>query len=164
MRKTNASRVRRVYSSPYFSEGWALYAERVMRERGFFEQPMELLQHLNARLLRAARIVVDTSLHLGEMSFDEAVEFMRDRAALPEAVATVEVGRYCGLPTQASSYLTGYLAILAIRERYLAARGFARVGQSGLPVEVLREFHDSIAASGSLPLGLAERAVMATVG
>ncbi len=76
----------------------------------------------------------------------------------------VEVGRYCWWPTQASSYLTGCLEILAIRERYLAARGLAGVDPSDLPIEVLREFHDTLAGSGSLPLGLAERAVMATVG
>jgi uncharacterized protein (DUF885 family) len=164
MRKGNPSDVRKVYSTPYFNEGWALYAERVMRERGFFEDPIHELHHLNATLFRAARIVVDTSLHLGEMSFDEAVAFMMDRAAMPEPVAIAEVGRYCWWPTQASSYLTGCLEILAIRDRYLAARGLARVAPGDVPVEVLREFHDAIASSGALPLGLAERAVMATLG
>ena len=143
MRKRNPSDVRRVYSTPYFSEGWALYAERVMRERGFFESPLHELQHLNASLFRAARIIVDTSLHLGEMTFDEAVSFMIDRAAMPEPVARAEVGRYCWWPTQASSYLTGCLEILGIRERYLAARGFAGVAPRDVPVAVLREFHDT---------------------
>ena len=96
-----------------------------MRERGFFEDPIHELHHLNATLFRAARIIVDTSLHLGEMTFDEAVAFMMDKAAMPEPVARAEVGRYCWWPTQASSYLTGCLEILAIRDRYLAARGFA---------------------------------------
>ncbi len=163
MRKAGASDIRRVYSTPYFSEGWALYAERVMRERGFFEDPIQELHHLNATLFRAARIVVDTSLHLGEMSFDEAVAFMMDRAAMPEPVAKAEVGRYCSWPTQASSYLTGCLEILAIRERYLAARGFDGVSPRDVPIEVLRDFHDGITSSGALPLGLAERAVMATL-
>jgi uncharacterized protein (DUF885 family) len=163
MRKANASDIRRVYSTPYFSEGWALYAERVMRERGFFEDPIQELHHLNATLFRAARIVVDTSLHLGEMSFDEAVQFMMDRAAMPEPVAKAEVGRYCSWPTQASSYLTGCLEILAIRERYLAARGFAKVAPRDVPIGVLREFHDAITSSGALPLGLAERAVRSTL-
>ncbi len=164
MRKRNPSEIRRVYSTPYFSEGWALYAERVMRERGFFENPLHVLQHLNATLFRAARIIVDTSLHLGEMSFDEAVDFMVDRAALPEPVAKAEVGRYCWWPTQASSYLTGCLEILAIRERYLAARGYAGTAPADVPVEVLRGFHDTIASSGALPLGLAARAVAASLG
>jgi len=163
MRKRNPSRVRRVYSTPYFSEGWALYAERVMRERGFFESPLHELQHLNATLFRAARIIVDTSLHLGEMTFDEAVTFMMDKAALPEPVARAEVGRYCWWPTQASSYLTGCLEILALRERYVAARGHAGAEARDVPVEVLRDFHDAITSSGSLPVGLADRAVMATL-
>ena len=164
MRKRNPSPIRRVYSTPYFSEGWALYAERVMRERGFFEDPLHVLQHLNATLFRAARIIVDTSLHLGEMSFEEAVSFMVERAALPEPVARAEVGRYCWWPTQASSYLTGCLEILRMRERYLAARGLAGVAPVDVPVDALRGFHDAIASSGSLPLGLADRAVMASLG
>ncbi len=163
MRKQNPSAVRRVYSTPYFNEGWALYAERVMRERGFFEDSLHVLQHLNATLFRAARIVVDTSLHLGEMSHDEAVAFMVERAALPEPVAKAEVGRYCSWPTQASSYLTGCVEILAIRERYLAARGFAGVSPAEVPAGEIRGFHDALASSGSLPLGLADRAVMATL-
>lgn len=164
MRKGNPSEVRKVYGTPYFTEGWALYAERAMRERGFFETPIQELHHLNASLFRASRIIVDTSLHLGEMSFDEAVEFMMDRAAMPEPVARAEVGRYCSWPTQASSYLTGCLEILAIRDRYLAARGFAGVAPRDVPIEVLRDFHDTITSSGALPLGLADRAVMATLG
>src|SRR4029079_13416389 len=87
MRAGNRSNVRRVYSTPYFSEGWALYAERVMRERGFFEDPVQELHHLNASLFRAAPIIADTSLHLGEMTFDEAVTYMMDTAAMPEPVA-----------------------------------------------------------------------------
>lgn len=163
MRKGNASAVRKVYSTPYFSEGWALYAERVMRERGFFTEPIHVLHHLNATLFRACRIVVDTSLHLGEMTFEEAVAFMCDRASMPEPVARAEVGRYCWWPTQASSYLTGCLEILAVRERYLAALGFAGIPAAEVPVAVLRDFHDAITSSGALPLGLADRAVMATL-
>ena len=158
-----SSRTRKVYGTPYFNEGWALYTERVMRERGFFTDPLHELQHLSATIFRAARIVVDTSLHLGEMTVDEAVTFMRDKAALPEAVAVAEVGRYCWWPTQASSYLTGCLEILEIRRRYLDARGFTGVAPADVPVEVLRDFHDTIAAAGSLPLGLADRAVMASL-
>ena len=136
MRKANPSDVRKVYSTPYFSEGWALYAERVMRERGFFEDPIHELHHLNATLFRAARIIVDTSLHLGEMTFEEAVTFMQDKAAMPEPVARAEVGRYCWWPTQASSYLTGCLEILAIRERYLArARLRRRRRRSDVPID-----------------------------
>jgi uncharacterized protein (DUF885 family) len=162
MMKANPSRLRRAFSTPYFNEGWALYAERAMREQGFFVEPLHVLQHLSATIFRAARIVVDTSLHLGEMTPEEAVRFMMDKAALPEPIARSEVDRYCAWPTQASAYLTGCLEILRIRDGYLAARGLAGPA-AGAPTEVLRDFHDAIASSGSLPLGLAERAVMAAV-
>ncbi len=157
--KANRSRVRRSFGTPYFGEGWALYAERVMRERGFFTDPLHELYHLEATIFRAARIIVDTSLHLGEMSHDEAVEFMTTKVPLPEPTARAEVGRYCWWPTQASAYLTGCLEILRIRERFLQARG-ADGGGRDADVAVLREFHDRLCGSGSLPLGLAERAVL----
>jgi uncharacterized protein (DUF885 family) len=163
MRKQNRSRMRRVYSTSYFSEGWALYTERMMRERGFFTEPIQELYHLNATIFRAARIIVDTSLHLGDMTFDEAVRFMVERAALPEPTARAEVGRYCWWPTQASSYLTGCLDILDMRRDYLNARGLDGVSPAEVDTDVLRDFHDAITSSGALPLGLARRAVMATV-
>jgi uncharacterized protein (DUF885 family) len=159
-RKLNPRPMRRVFSTPYFSEGWALYAERVARERGFFTDPLQELYHLQATIFRAARIIVDTSLHAGDMTEAEAIEFMVDKASLPEPTARAEVGRYCWWPTQASAYLTGCLEILRIRDRYLAARGYAGTPAVDVPVEVLRGFHDRLALSGSLPLGLAERAVM----
>jgi uncharacterized protein (DUF885 family) len=142
-------RLRRVITTPDFSEGWALYAEKMMREQGFFTDSRQELCHLDARIFRAARIVVDTSLHMGEMTIDEAVRFMSTRATLTEPTARAEVGRYCAWPTQASSYLTGSLEIERIRDRYLADdRG------------ALRQFHDAIAGSGALPIALAERAVL----
>jgi uncharacterized protein (DUF885 family) len=162
MRKSQPSRIRKVFGTPYFNEGWALYAERVMRERGFFTDPLQELYHLNATIFRAARIVVDTSLHMDEMSHDEAVEFMSVKTALPEPTARAEVGRYCTWPTQASAYLTGCLQILGIRDRYLAARQVVGPAAAA-PIGELRRFHDTIAASGSLPLGLADRAVMASL-
>ena len=154
MAKEQPSRVRRTFRTPYFTEGWALYAEHMMREQGFFtDRRHEMCQH-EAMLFRAARIVVDTSLHLGEMSFDEAVRFMRERANLPEPTALAEVRRYASWPTQAAAYLTGCLEILAMRERYFAAGGRS-------DLETLRTFHDTLARSGGLPLPLAERALRA---
>lgn len=144
----NPRPARKVFGTAYFWEGWALYSEIMMREEGFYTDPKHLIGVADARLFRAARIIVDTSLHLGEMHFDEAVAFMRDNAGLSEPTARAEVGRYCSWPTQASSYLTGSLEIEAMRARYLARN----------PGD-LRGFHDKIAASGSLPLGLAERAL-----
>ena len=152
MAKGNPSPVRRVFGTAYFNEGWALYAERVMREQGFFTDPKHLLYQYEATIFRAARIVVDTSLHMNEMTFDEATKHMVEKGNLTEPNARAEVGRYCSWPTQASSYLTGMLEIMDIRTRWLARRG-----ASDRPA--LRAFHDAITGAGMLPTTLAERAI-----
>jgi uncharacterized protein (DUF885 family) len=154
MSKANPSKLRQAYRTPYFSEGWALYAERMMREQGFFADLRHEMFQYQATIFRAARIVVDTSLHIGEMSWDEAVAFMTQHTALTEPTARAEVTRYCAWPTQASSYLTGCLEIVRIREAYFAKRGAS-------DTDALRAFHDAITSSGGLPIALAERAVLA---
>jgi uncharacterized protein (DUF885 family) len=156
--KLNGREVRQVLRTPYFTEGWALYAERMMREQGFFTDPRQEMFQYEATIFRAARIVVDTSLHMGEMTWDEAVAYMVEHSSLTEPTARAEVTRYCSWPTQASSYLTGSLEIARIRDAFLAARGASLTDASAL-----RDFHDAIAGSGGLPIALAERAAMAAV-
>jgi uncharacterized protein (DUF885 family) len=145
--------VRRTFRTPYFTEGWGLYAEQVMREQGFFTDPRHEMCQYEATLFRAARIIVDTGLHIGDMSFDEAVEFMHTKANLPAPTARAEVARYCSLPTQAAAYLTGCLEILRIRERFTRETGGS-----------LRQFHDRLGASGALPIALAEQVALAQDG
>jgi uncharacterized protein (DUF885 family) len=152
--KANPGAIRLTFRTPYFSEGWALYAEQMMREQGFFADLRHELYQVEAMLFRAARIVVDTSLHAGDMSLEEAQRFMVERANLTEPTARAEVARYAAWPTQASAYLVGCLEILAIRERQLP-RG------AGSGTAALRDFHDRIAGSGALPPALAERALQA---
>lgn len=143
----SAPPLRQVHRSSYFTEGWGLYAERLMREQGYFAEPRDELLHLNMRIFRAARIVVDTALHSGDMTVEEAIEHMQQRAGITEPVARAEVLRYCAWPTQAASYLTGCVEIERMRDRWLAeSRGD------------LRAFHDTIAATGGLPIALAEQA------
>jgi uncharacterized protein (DUF885 family) len=146
MTMKEARQVRRIFTSVYFVEGWALYAEGMMGDAGFLT-PQEVLGQLEARLFRAARIVVDTSLHTGEMSVDEAVAFMHEKALLPTPTARSEVARYCAWPTQASAYLTGAMAIERARDAWVA---------TGAP---LREFHNALAHSGAMPVPLAVRAI-----
>jgi uncharacterized protein (DUF885 family) len=136
--------VRAVHRSSYFAEGWALYAEGMMREQGYFADPAHELAHLDARIFRAARMMVDTALHCGDMDPGQAEEFMITHASLSAGTAKAEVDRYCAWPTQAPSYLTGCLEIEQLRAQW--------------PGE-LRDFHDTLAGSGCLPLGLARRAV-----
>ena len=141
--------LRKVHRTPYFSEGWALYVETVMRDEGYFTDARHELAHVEARAFRAARIVVDTALHCGDMTVEQAEAFMVEKTALSAGTAKGEVSRYCAWPTQAPSYLTGCLEIERIRDEYLA-RGLGS----------RREFHDTIAGSGSLPLGLARAAAL----
>ncbi|MBP2703119.1 DUF885 domain-containing protein [Microbispora sp. RL4-1S] len=140
----NDRRARKIFRTPYFVEGWALYVEKLMQEQGYFDTPQTELAHLDCRIWRAARIVVDTALHCGDMSIEEAETFMTTKASLSPGTAAGEVSRYCAWPTQAPSYLTGGLEIERIRDDYDGD---------------LRTFHDTIAGSGGLPLGLARKAV-----
>ncbi len=102
MAKGNPSHVRQLFGTSYFAEGWALYAERMMEENGFYDDLRHVMYRYEATLFRAARIVVDTSLHLGEMTHPEAVEFMMANSSMTEPTAVAEVTRYCSWPTQAS--------------------------------------------------------------
>lgn len=140
--------LRHVFTSAYFVEGWGLYAEDLMREQGFYRDPRQELSQRDSRMFRAARMVVDPSLHLGEMTIDEATSFLAGATSLSPGTARTEVLRYCSAPTQAASYLTGALEIARMRDRWLAeARGS------------LREFHDRAGATGRLPISLVERSV-----
>ncbi|MEV0164491.1 uncharacterized protein (DUF885 family) [Nonomuraea fuscirosea] len=142
----NPRAVRKVFRTPYFTEGWALYVEKLLHEQGYFDTPATELAHLDCRIFRAARIVVDTALHCEDMSVEEAETFMSTKASLSPGTAQGEVSRYCAWPTQAPSYLTGAIEIDRIRESF-----------RGSP----KEFHDRIAGSGGLPLGLAEQVALA---
>jgi uncharacterized protein (DUF885 family) len=140
--------LRSIFGSTYFVEGWGLYTEDLLREQGFFRTPEQELCQRDYRAFRAARIIVDTSLHLGEMSVEQATDFMSSKTSLSRETAQAEVLRYCAWPTQASSYLTGALEIARLRQRWLhEARGS------------LRDFHDRAAGSGRLPVSLVERAL-----
>jgi len=143
---TNA--LRQVLHSTYMVEGWGLYVENMMGEQGYYESPAVRLGQLSMRLFRAGRIVVDTSLHMGEMSMEEATTFMAERCGFPVPTAHREVLRYCSYPTQASAYLTGALEIERMASEWT---------ESGKGT--LADFHDALTRSGKLPLGVAARAI-----
>jgi uncharacterized protein (DUF885 family) len=143
---TNA--LRQVLHSTYMIEGWGLYVENMMGEQGYYTSAAVRLGQLSMRLFRAGRIVVDTSLHMGEMSIDEATSFMAERCGFPVPTAQREVLRYCSYPTQASAYLTGALEI----ERMAGEWTESKKG-------TLADFHDALTRSGKLPLGVAARAI-----
>jgi len=140
-------RIRQFLWNNVFIEGWALYCEEMMKDAGFYSDASTRLGQLKETLWRAARVVVDVGLQLGEMSVDDAIEFMMSEVGLERVNATAEVKRYTGNPTQPSSYLVGKLAILSIRERYEARAGAAFD---------LKTFHNDLMNMGSIQPALVE--------
>lgn len=119
-----------------FGEGWALYAERVMNELGFFEKPDYVFGWLSAQMLRACRVVIDIGSHLElripegqpfypgqDWSFELAVEMLESYAMLGRPYAESEITRYLGWPGQAISYKVGERTILDLRAEEQARRG-----------------------------------------
>jgi uncharacterized protein (DUF885 family) len=107
------------------------------------------------RLWRAARVIIDPSIHSGRMSFDQAVQFFVDSVGLERQDAVAEVNRYTTWPTQAVSYIVGMREIDALRDEVKARQG-AKFD--------LRRFHAALLKQGSLPPVLMRRAVFASLG
>ena len=105
-------------------EGYAHYAEELMRARGFFT-PKEELAQLGAQLWRAYRISLDASLHLGELDMAGVARTLAEKAFLPQAIAAVEAYRYAKMPTQALTYALGRLEIEALKDDYRTLKGDA---------------------------------------
>ena len=124
-----------------FIEGWAFYCEELMERLGYIADPVQRLGRLSDQLWRAARIILEVSLHTQGMSVDEAVDFLVEKCQLEPSNGLAEVRRYTSTPTQPQSYLMGKLAILEIVEDYRKAN----------PAASLREIHDAILSCGSLP-------------
>jgi uncharacterized protein (DUF885 family) len=148
-----ASKVRRLFSSTVFIEGWALYCEEKFRELGYYRDRKTELIQLKDQLWRACRIVIDVGLHTGQMTFDDAVDMLVDVARLEKVNARAEVKRYSLSPTQPMSYLIGKIEI----ERF-ADRFFSR-----FPQKNMRRFHDELLSYGSIPIALVEKAVVGTI-
>jgi uncharacterized protein (DUF885 family) len=160
-RADSTTRLQRVTYIAGYSEGWALYAERLMGELGFLDDPVYELGMLAASALRAARVVIDIGLHLGlrvpadpgfdadwlvpgaDMTPDAALEIGVNAAPFPREFMASEIDRYLGLPGQAVSYKVGERVWLEVRE---AAR--SRLGRDF----DLKEFHSGALALGSLGL------------
>ncbi|HEX7419520.1 MAG TPA: DUF885 domain-containing protein [Thermoanaerobaculia bacterium] len=126
-----------------YTEGWALYAEQLGKEAGFYQDPGSDYGRLRSELFRAVRLVVDTGIHDMGWSRDQVVEFMRKSHAVDEPTIQSETDRYISGPGQALSYKLGQLKIRELRSRatqQLASRFD------------IRAFHDQVLAGGSLPL------------
>ncbi len=141
---------RRVIPFTAYTEGWALYAERVAAENGFQEDPYDRLGYLTAQIFRAVRLVVDTGIHRMRWTREQAIDYMLANTGMPETDVVAEIERYIVNPGQACAYMVGQLEILALRERARERLGDAFD---------IRRFHDVVLGSGAVPLGVLERLV-----
>ena len=133
-----------------YTEGWALYAEQLGKEVGFYQDPGSDYGRLRSELFRAVRLVVDTGIHDMNWSRDQVVDYMRKSHAIDEPTIQAETDRYISWPAQACSYKLGQLKIRELRARAQQ--------QLGTQFDV-RTFHDEILSGGSLPLDLLDARV-----
>jgi len=126
-----------------YAEGWALYAEQLGKEVGFYQDPGSDYGRLRSELFRAVRLVVDTGIHDMNWSRDQVVDFMRKSHAVDEPTIQAETDRYISWPAQACSYKLGQLKIRELRKRATDKLG---------PKFDERKFHDAVLSGGNLPL------------
>jgi uncharacterized protein (DUF885 family) len=130
-----------------YIEGWALYAEQLGKEVGFYNDPVSDYGRLSSELFRAVRLVVDTGIHSKGWTRDQVVDFFRKSGAVDEPTIQSETDRYIAWPAQALSYKLGQLKIRELRDRAQKELG------SKLDI---RTFHDEMLDGGTLPLDLLE--------
>jgi uncharacterized protein (DUF885 family) len=144
---------RRLVRFSAYTEGWALYSERVADELGVYEDdPAGRIGLLQSELFRAARIVVDTGIHHRRWPREQAIRWMIENVGERPAAAQREIDRYCVYPGQACSFMVGATQIRAVREQARQRLG-ARFD--------VRAFHDLVLRSGPVPLDVLEAMVAA---
>lgn len=132
-----------------FTEGWGLYAERLGKDVGFYQDPYSDYGRLQGDIWRAIRLVVDTGIHSKHWTREQAVQYFHDHSAIDETSVQSEVDRYIAWPGQALAYKIGQLEILQLRDKAKSELG-AKFD--------IRAFHDQVLDAGALPLDvLAER-------
>jgi len=137
-----------------YQEGWALYAERLGKELGFYQDPYSDYGRLQDEMLRAIRLVVDTGLHAKHWSREQVVQFFHDHSTIDEPSVQSETNRYIAIPGQALGYKIGQLTISRLRETARQALGAAFD---------IRGFHDEVLGAGALPLDVLEGRIRAWI-
>ena len=133
-----------------FVEGWALYAETLGYEMGYFADPYQRFGTLSDEMLRAMRLVVDTGIHSKGWTREQAIDYMLAHSDMGKTDATAEVERYIAIPSQALAYKTGAMTIQRLRRK--------AEGELGNKFDV-REFHAQVLMTGALPLAILEQKI-----
>jgi uncharacterized protein (DUF885 family) len=131
-----------------YGEGWAHYCETLGSEFGLYTDPYQKMGYLSDQMLRAVRLVVDTGLHTGKMTREEAINYFLKNISYDKESATAEIERYMAMPGQALSYKIGSLKMRELRNQYQK--------QLGKQFN-LAKFHDEILNQGCLPLDVLSR-------
>lgn len=151
-RKANTRLLRKVVRESIMSEGWGLYTEEMMFQQGFLQGDDIRLTQLRNRLWRAARVIMDASLHTGKMTYDEAVTFLADKVRFDRYAAGLDVDMYTVRPTYVLGYLIGMQEIEGIHKDYVA-----KYGEPTPP----SEFYDRLLSVGSIPPALVRESLFA---
>lgn len=130
-----------------YVEGWALYAETLGYEMGFYKNPWNRYGTLQDEQLRAMRLVVDTGIHAKGWSRDQAIEYMLENSGMTRTEVVAEVDRYIAIPAQALAYKIGALKIQELRKRAET--------QLGKRFDI-KAFHEQVLGTGALPLSVLE--------
>ncbi|HET9353729.1 MAG TPA: DUF885 domain-containing protein, partial [Sphingomicrobium sp.] len=133
-----------------YVEGWALYAETLGYEMGFFADPIQRMGTLDDEMLRAMRLVVDTGIHSKGWTREKAIDYMLANSSMGKTDATAEVERYIAIPSQALAYKTGAMTIQRLRRKAEA--------ELGNKFDI-REFHAEVLMTGALPLAILEQKI-----
>ena len=137
-----------------YVEGWALYAERLGKDIGFYKDPYSYYGHLSEEMLRAVRLVLDTGVHYKHWTRQQMIDFFHEHTSDDEPDLQAETDRYIAIPGQALAYKLGQLEILKLRE--LAKN------ELGTRYDI-RAFHDEILNGGALPLDVLDARVTAWI-
>ena len=137
-----------------YTEGWALYSERLGKEVGFYQDPWSDYGRLEADNWRAIRLVVDTGCHAMHWTRQQMLDYFREHSSMDDTNIQAEVDRYVAWPGQALGYKVGQLKILELRSKAHAALG-AKFD--------LKAFHDQVLDSGALPMDILEQRIDAWI-
>ena len=141
--------------APEFVEGWGMYSEQMMREEGFDAGPAFRASMYTDAIWRSCRIILDIRMHRGELTPEEATDFLVEHTSFEVANARAEVRRYTYTPGYQLSYLLGKVLILGLREEQRR-----RLGERFS----LKRFHDTLLTNGSIPVSFHRRVLQAGDG